>query len=80
MPHAVDPHFANGIRNLVNHPIIAHADAPVISRSGQFPTARWTGILSQLLKRRDNPVVNIGREAIQIPFRGAFEEDAIHAT
>jgi hypothetical protein len=32
------------------------------------------------LKRLDNPVVNVRCKAIQIPYRGAFEKDVIHAT
>jgi hypothetical protein len=80
MAHAVDPHLADGIRDFVNHSIIAHTDAPVVSRSGKFPATWRTGISSHLLKRFYNPVVNVSCKAVQIPFRGAFEEDVIHAT
>jgi hypothetical protein len=37
------------------------------------------GISSQLLKRLDNPVMNVRCKSVQIPFRGAFEEEVIPA-
>jgi hypothetical protein len=38
--HTVDAHNTCLVGNLVNHPVIAHADAPVVFASGQLAAPR----------------------------------------
>ena len=78
MAHAMHTHDADDIRNFVNHPIVADANAPVIFRSRKFPATQWTRIVSQFLNRGDNAVVKVVREPSQILFGRAFEQDFIH--
>jgi len=79
MSHAMHAHHADDIRDFVNHPVIADADAPVVFRSGKFPAACWPWILRELLDCGDDAVVKVVREPSQILFSGAFEQDFIHA-
>src|SRR5713101_9930355 len=64
--HAVDAHDANFVGNLVNHAVVAHANAPVISAAGKFATARWTRIRRQCLNRRDDALVDFGRKPREV--------------
>jgi hypothetical protein len=44
MAHAVDAHYANVIRNLLNHTVVANADAPVVFAAGQFAATGRTRV------------------------------------
>src|SRR2546426_11475878 len=58
----VDAHFARGVRNFVDDPVVADADAPVVRRPNQFTTTRRSRIAGQTLNRFDDAIVDIGRE------------------
>jgi hypothetical protein len=58
--HTVDAHDANLVRNLVNHALVAHADAPVILAPYKFAATGRAGGCRKGLDGRDDAVVNLG--------------------
>jgi hypothetical protein len=50
MAHAVDAHYADFIGNLINHPVIAHADAPVVLAAGKFAATGRARVAGQSAK------------------------------
>lgn len=80
MTNAVDTHDSTLIGDLVNHPIIAYADTPVVLAAGQFAAAGRSWIIRERLDRRNDTVMNLGREPRQVFFRGALKQDPIHGS
>jgi len=80
MTNTVDSHNPNLIRNLVNHPVITHAYAPVLFATNQLaaPGRAWVGC--QRLNGCEDAVANTGREPPKVLFRRAFKQDAIYAS
>ena len=56
----VDAHDANLVRNLVNHAVIAHADAPVILAPDEFAATGRAWVCRKGLDGGDDAVVNLG--------------------
>ena len=79
MSDAIHAHNVRRIIYLVNDPIFADANPPIVIGTGQLSTARRTRILRQCLNGYDCSVVQLYGEVAKISFSSAFEEDAIHA-
>ena len=73
VPDAVDTHDANFISNLVNNPVVTNPDAPVVLAACQLAAAGRARVPGEGLNRRDDAVVNGGREAGEVFLGGAFE-------
>ena len=78
MPDTMHAHDPNNVCNFVNHPVVAHADAPVIFRPRQFPAAGRSRVMRQCFDGFNDPVVNVVRQPAKVFFRRAFKEDFIH--
>ena len=76
--HAVHAHNPDFIGNLINHAVIAHADAPVMLAAGKFAATGWTWIVGKSANGGDDAVVNLGRKPAEVFLGSAFEEDTIH--
>ena len=61
--NAVDTYDANLVSNLVNHAIVAYADAPVVLGSGQFTATRRAWVCRERPNGRDDAVVDVRGEA-----------------
>lgn|GEM_PF-2944653 len=60
MAHTVDAHNPDGIGNFLNHPVVTHADAPVVFAAGQFAATKWARVACKRLNGHDNTVMNSG--------------------
>lgn len=78
MAHSVDAHDANLVGDLVDHTLVAGADAIVVFAARQFATARRAWVGCQRLDRRDDVVVSLGRKSGEFLFHAALKQDAIH--
>ena len=78
MPDAVDPYDAGRVVYVMDHAVVAHTDAPVVFRAGEFPATGWPWVSPQPLNRPDSAVVEVCRKAAQVFLGGPFEEDARH--
>jgi hypothetical protein len=58
----VDTYDANLIGDLVNHAVVAYADAPVVLAPGQFAATGRARVCRQCPNRRNDPVVNLRGE------------------
>ena len=75
---AVNTHDLDIVGDLVDDPVIAYANSPVIICSGKLPATSWTRIFRQRLNRGDYAVMQPCGELPEVSFGSAFEEDAIH--
>src|SRR6266436_7851734 len=75
---AIDTHDTNLVGNLVNHAIVAHADAPVVFTADQLAATGRAGVYCQCLHRRHDAVVYLGRKSGEVFLDAAFKQDAIH--
>jgi len=75
---AVDAHHADGIGNFINHPVVAHANAPVVFAANQFAATGRARIVREFLNCRNNAAVNLGGKTAKVAFGRAFKEHAIH--
>src|SRR5258708_37447895 len=78
MAHAVHAHNPDFIGDLINHPIVAHTDAPVVLGAGEFATTGRARVVGESANGGDDPVVNFGRKPFEVFLGSAFEEDPIH--
>ena len=58
--YSVNAHDAKLVGNLVNHAVVAYADAPVVLAPDQLAATRRARVCRQPLNRRDAAGVNLG--------------------
>jgi hypothetical protein len=62
MPDSVNSHNSNLVRNVVDHTVIANADAPIVLASAQLPAAGRPRIPGERGNAINHLIVNAGRK------------------
>ena len=78
MTDAIHTHHPDDVGDFINHPVVAHTDAPIVFSANEFPAAGRARIIRQSLNCLDDAVVNLLRKAAEVAFGRAFKEDLIH--
>jgi hypothetical protein len=76
--HAVDAHDAKLVGNLINYPLVAHADAPVVLAPDQLAATGRAWVRRQRLDCPDDAIVSLRGESGKFFFDTPFKQDTIH--